>query len=67
MFYQDSDKQDAIALGCAAVNGLIQKVNLNPENVDEIIWGNVGKLQCCKRVVVVWWWWHLLTFAAKQW
>lgn len=32
---------DAIGLGCAAVSGLLKKTKLNPEYIDEIIWGNV--------------------------
>lgn len=32
---------DAIGLGCAAVSGLIKKTNLDPNHIDEIIWGNV--------------------------
>lgn len=38
-------KVDAIGLGCAAVSGLLQKTNLNPEHIDEIIWGNVGMFE----------------------
>jgi acetyl-CoA acyltransferase len=32
---------DAIGLGVSAVSGLIEKTKLNPEEIDEVIWGNV--------------------------
>ncbi|KAL0480123.1 acetyl-CoA acyltransferase [Acrasis kona] len=32
---------DAIGLGVSAVSGLLQKTKLNPEIIDEVIWGNV--------------------------
>lgn len=32
---------DAIGLGVSAVSGLLEKTKLNPEEIDEIIWGNV--------------------------
>lgn len=33
--------QDAIDLGAAAVRGLLEKTKLDPNHIDEIIWGNV--------------------------
>lgn len=33
---------DAVGLGCAAVSGLLNKTKLDPNHIDEIIWGNVG-------------------------
>jgi acetyl-CoA acyltransferase len=32
---------DAIDLGVSCVNGLLSKINLDPEIIDELIWGNV--------------------------
>eukprot|EP01063_Lacrimia_lanifica_P037636 TRINITY_DN7792_c0_g1_i1.p1 TRINITY_DN7792_c0_g1~~TRINITY_DN7792_c0_g1_i1.p1 ORF type:complete len:465 (+),score=181.81 TRINITY_DN7792_c0_g1_i1:59-1396(+) len=34
-------KVDSIGLGVAAVEGLLNKTKLNPEEIDNVIWGNV--------------------------
>eukprot|EP00761_Pharyngomonas_kirbyi_P012665 gb/GECH01012692.1/.p1 GENE.gb/GECH01012692.1/~~gb/GECH01012692.1/.p1 ORF type:complete len:485 (+),score=146.55 gb/GECH01012692.1/:1-1455(+) len=36
-----SMKADAIDLGVSAVSGLLEKTKLDPNHIDEIIWGNV--------------------------
>ena len=33
---------DTVALGVSAVEGLLKKTKLNPDLLDEIIWGCVG-------------------------
>lgn len=39
--FTDLTKLDTIALGAAAVSGLIKKLELNPKEIESIVWGGV--------------------------